>query len=326
MSAGLNVKSGPRGAASSGIPLPHSLLTSSPKTEPRRRGSDLPRLTPKHTPTHSPTHSPSFRPRGSSTQGPRPQASPKGQLLHKRTGALPAPEASLSPLAQRRAPLTPPHLKDTLDVGTMALAPAGLTHDGNRNTFTNQNQNASLRLPLHCRRGTGGGKVGGGGESHGHPLQVNNSNLQLPPIRSGCGHGVRGQSESASQSDEEMGSAEDSSPTSTPAVLPLPSIMVAPPAAEQTVDQELHSPRVNMATVAPFSYRQGFYVAFTPNAFLPLSRALRHRQVQSDVTTSQHVQWESSRFWGKKVPGCRAQDYGSTLHDFVPSECKMQKT
>lgn len=238
MSAGLNVKSGARGSAHSGIPLPHSLPTSSPKTESRRRGSDLPRLTP--------THSPSLGPRGSSTQGPCSQASPRGHLLLKRTGAL---SAQSSPLGQRRAP----HLKDTLDKGTTALAPACQTHDGNRNTFTNQNQNGRLRLPLQFRRRAAGGRGAGGAETQGHPLRVSNCNLQLPPV----GSGVRGRSESASQSDEEMGSAEDGSPSSAPAVLPLPSMVFATPAAAQTLDQELHSPRVNMATVAPFSYRQG---------------------------------------------------------------------
>lgn len=247
MSARLNVKSGSCGTASSGIPLPHSLLTSSPKTELRRWGSDLPRPAPKDTPTHTPTHSPSLRPRRSSTAGPCPQASPGNHLLLKGTGALRAPQASFSahssPLAQRRAPMTAPHFKDTLD--------------DNSNTFKNENQNASLHVPLQFRRRVRGRRLEGGGESRGHLLQVNNSNLQLPSVRSCFGSTVKGQSGSASQSDEEMGSAEDSSPTSTPTVLPLPAVVFAMPAVEQAVDQELHSPRVNMATVAPFSYRQG---------------------------------------------------------------------
>lgn len=284
MSGGINVKSAPRAPASSGIPLPHSLLTSSPKAEARRRGSELPRptsQTPKHTPTHTPTHSPSLSPRRTSIPGPRAQnltrdAPPKGHLF-KRTGALPAPQVSRSayssPLTQRR--LLPPHSKDTLDLGKTPLAPSYFPHDGNcnRNTFTNKNQTcdtSNLRPPpLLFRRAENSNAsedVSQRGAPENHPVPLNNSNLRPLPVQNSYSDATRGQSESASQSDEEMDSPEDSSPISSPGVVPLPPIVFTlPKMAVSTLDEstvkeaactETHSPKVNMATVAPFSYRQ----------------------------------------------------------------------
>ncbi|XP_076598272.1 neuron navigator 1 isoform X3 [Chaetodon auriga] len=294
MSGGVNVKAAPRAPPSSGIPLPHSMLPSSPKADTRRRTSDLPRpstQTPKHTPTHTPTHSPSLCPRSSSIPGPSsrdPTRDPslKGQLF-KRTGALPAPQVSRSayssPLTQRRMP--PPHSKDTLDLGKPA-PPHVPSHDGNRNrnTFINKNQTwgtSNLRPPLQFRRGDNSNTVSqatrevvpqGEEEPPGnHPDQstmLNNSNLCPSLAPTNYKHAFRGCSGSTSQSDEEMGTPEDSSPASSPGPLPLPPISFTMPVMskvavdmqDQSLDKEAafteaHTPRVNMATVAPFSYR-----------------------------------------------------------------------
>ncbi|XP_073326934.1 neuron navigator 1-like [Pagrus major] len=293
MSGGVNVKSAPRGPSSSGIPLPHSLLPSSPKVDTRRRASDLPRpstQTPKHTPTNTPTHSPSLCPRSSSIPGPPSRDSTKDpglkSQLFKRTGALPAPQVSRSayssPLTQRRVP--PPHSKDTLDLGksTLPHVPSQFPHDGNhnRNTFTNKNQawgTSNLRPPLQFRRGDNSNAVSEATrevipqrEEESHQAQStvsNNGNLHPSSALTSYRHAIRGHCDSTSQSDEEMETPEDSSPASSPGVLALPPISFSVPvmskAAVDTQDQsykeaasiETHTPRVNMATVAPFSYR-----------------------------------------------------------------------
>ncbi|XP_059188923.1 neuron navigator 1-like isoform X1 [Centropristis striata] len=290
MSGGVNVKSAPRAPPSSGIPLPHSLLPSSPKADTRRRASDLPRPsthTPKHTPTHTPTHSPRnsplLCPRGSGIPGPssrdlKRDAGLKSQLF-QRTGALPSPQVSRSayssPLIQRRVPS--PHSKDTLDLGKPAT-PSQFLHDGNRNrnTFTNKNQTSNLRPPLQFRRGDNSNtsEVMPQREEEppeNHPAQTamsTNGNLRPSLAQTSYEHAIRGRSDSTSQSDEEMGTPEDSSPASSPFLLPLPPISFTMPvkskAAFDMLDQSLdkeaastetHTPRVNMATVAPFSYR-----------------------------------------------------------------------
>lgn len=301
MSGGVNVKSAPRAPPSSGIPLPHSLLPSSPKADTRRRATDLPRpstQTPKHTPTHTPTHtpmhSPSLCPRGSNIPGPSSRdptrdAGLKSQLF-KRVGALPAPQGSRSayssPSTQRRVP--PPHSKDTLDLGKPAPnhTPSQFPHDGNRNrnTFTNKNQTwgtSNLRPPLQFRRGDNSNTVSQATSQvmpqreedppENHPAQpttLNNGNLRPSLSQTSYGHAVRGRSDSASQSDEEMGTPEDSSPVSSPGPLPLPPITFTMPVMskvavgiqdqsrdKEAASTETHTPRVNMATVAPFSYR-----------------------------------------------------------------------
>ncbi|KAM8754994.1 neuron navigator 1-like isoform 5-T5 [Acanthopagrus schlegelii] len=293
MSGGVNVKSVPRGPSSSGIPLPHSLLPSSPKVDTRRQAGDLPRpstQTPKHTPTNTPTHSPSLCPRSSSIPGPPSRDSTKDpglkSQLFKRTGALPAPQVSRSayssPLTQRRVP--PPHSKDTLDLGkpTLPTVTSQFPHDGNhnRNTLTNKNQAwgaSNLRPSLQFRRGDNSNTVAEATrevmpqrEEESHPAQSamsNNSNLHPSSARMSYRHAIRGHCDSTSQSDEEMETPEDSSPASSPGILPLPPISFSVPvmskAAVNTLDQsykeaasiETHSSRVNMATVAPFSYR-----------------------------------------------------------------------
>ncbi|KAM9342998.1 neuron navigator 1 [Pholidichthys leucotaenia] len=273
MSGGVNVKSVTCGPQSSGIPLPRSLLPSSPKSEPQRRSSDLPRpsiQTPKHSPTHTPLHSPSLHPRNSSIPGPSSRQHLRGQLF-QRSGAHPPPQVSRSayssPLTKRR--ITHPHSKDTLDLGKPASAhiPTQLQHDRNRNrsTFTNKNQAcgvSNLRPPLNIKRGENSntashvltGAIAGGDEDPPENCQpqsiiLNNDNVQ--PALSYL-HTIRGQSDSTSQSDEEMGTPEDSSPASSPGPFVLPPITFTIPKEETT---SVETPRVNMAAVAPFSHR-----------------------------------------------------------------------
>lgn len=293
------MKSAPRAPASSGIPLPHSLMPSpsSLKADTRCRASDLPRLsthTPKCTPTHTPVHSPLLHPRSSSIPAPCTQVSQRDPQqknpLFKR-GALPAPQVSRSayssPLTPRRAP--PPHSKDTMDLGKLGShhIPLPFPRDGNhnRNTITNKNQTcatSNLRSSLQYRRGNNTntvchtvGETTPQGEAKApehHPAQatmLNNSNLRPPHAQTRYRNTIRGHSDSNSQSDEEMGTPEDNSPASSPGLLPLPPIVFAMPVMpnvaadmpDHSVDSEAesaetHTPRVNMATVAPFSYRQ----------------------------------------------------------------------
>nr|XP_046252025.1 neuron navigator 1-like isoform X2 [Scatophagus argus] len=293
MSGGVNVKSAPRAPPSSGIPLPHSLLPSSPKADTRRRASDLSRcsaLTPKHTPTHTPTHSPSLCPRSSSIPGPSSRDPTRDHGLKSQLFKRPVPQVSRSayssPLTQRRMP--PPHSKDTLDLDK--LVPSHLSsrfaHDGNRNrnTFINKNQTCgayNMRPALQFRRGGNSNTVsdapkevipqGQGEPPENHADQsamLNNSNLCPSLTQVNYKHSISGRSDSTSQSDEEMGTPEDSSPASPRGPLPLPPITFTLPAMskvaidmqDRNLDKEAactetHTPRVNMATVAPFSYR-----------------------------------------------------------------------
>ncbi|XP_054464498.1 neuron navigator 1-like [Anoplopoma fimbria] len=301
MSGGVNVKSPPRAPLSSGIPLPHSLLPSSPKADSRHRASELPRpstQTPKHTPTHSPTHTPGHSPLlcprsssipGRSSKDPNRDPGLRSQLF-QRMGALPAPQVSRSayssPLNQRRVP--PPHSKDTLDLGKPSPShiPSQFPHDGNRNrnTLANKNQTwgtSNLRPPLQFRKRENS-STGSEATSElmterekeppeNHPAQSatsNNGYLRPSLAQMSYEHAIRGRSDSTSQSDEEMGSPEDSSPASSPCPLPPTPITFTMPIMSKVVDHildqrldkeaaspETHTPRVNMATVAPFSYR-----------------------------------------------------------------------
>ncbi|XP_056278737.1 neuron navigator 1-like isoform X2 [Pseudoliparis swirei] len=297
MSAGVNVKSAPRAPLSSGIPLPHSLLPSSPKADTRRQASDLPRpstQTPKHTPTHSPRQSPLLCPRSSSipwrsSKDPKRDAGLKSQLF-QRMGALPAPQVSSSayssPLTQCRVPQQ--HSKDTLNLGKPSPAhiPSHFPHDSNRNrnTFSNQNQTcgtSNLRSPLQFRR-RDNSSTGSQAMSElmtqrekepleNHPAQCpvsNNGDLCPSLAQTSYKQAIRGRSDSTSQSDEEMGSPEDSSPSSSTCPLLPPPItftipimskvavdMLAQSLNKEAVSTETRTPRVNMATVAPFSYR-----------------------------------------------------------------------
>lgn len=119
MSGGVNVKSAPR-APTSGIPLPHSLLPSSPKADLRRRTSNQPRAStesPKHMPSQTPVHSPSPCQQTSGIPAFFSRDHSLKSQLFQRTGGLPVPQTSRSayssPITQRRIP--PPHSKDTLD-------------------------------------------------------------------------------------------------------------------------------------------------------------------------------------------------------------------
>ncbi|XP_076022504.1 neuron navigator 1 isoform X2 [Genypterus blacodes] len=307
MSGGVNVKSASRASPSSGIPLPRSLLPSSPKTNSCRQASGLPRPstnTPKHTPTHTPTqtptHSPSPCPRGSSIPEPSSRdllrdASLKHQLL-QRVGALPAPQASRSayssPLTQRRAP---PHSKDTLDLVRPAQThtPTHFQHNGNRNrnTFTNKNQAwgaSNLCPPLEFRGGDNSNSTQVKRELVPERLELrefpetslenhsaqsavfNNGNLRpsVPPMTLSHESNTQGRCDSTSQSDEDMGTPEDGSPVSSPSPLPPPLMALTMPIisrvainpkqqnpSSQDDSAFAETPRVNMATVAPFSYR-----------------------------------------------------------------------
>ncbi|XP_045911285.1 neuron navigator 1-like isoform X2 [Micropterus dolomieu] len=292
MSGGVNLKSPPRAPPSSGIPLPHSLLPSSPKADTRCRTTDLSTpltQTPKHTPTHTPTHSPLLCPRSSSIPGPSsrdPTRDPglKSQLF-KRMGALPTPQVSRSayssPSTQRR--VLPPHSKDTLDLGkpTPPHMPSQFPHDGNRNrnAFTNKNQTwgtSNLRPPPQYRRGDNSNALSQAMDEvmprreeeppENHPAQaavLNNGNLRPSFAQMRYEHEIRGRSDSTSQSDEEMGTPEDSSPASSPGTLSVPPIIFTVPVMSkvavvpdsEAASTETHAPKVNMATVAPFSYR-----------------------------------------------------------------------
>lgn len=294
MSGGVKVKAS-REPPSSGIPLPRSLLTFSPKADSRHRASDLPRAstqtprhTPTHTPSHTPTHSPLLLPRSSGIPGPSSMdslgdASLKSQLF-QRTGALPGVQGSRSacnsPLTQRRIPL--PKSKDTFDLVTpdLAYTPTQfLCHaNRNRNTFTNNNQSlgaSNLGPSLQLRRG-GSSNILSQTTSEGiqgreeeftehHPAQstmMKNSNLCSSVPQRSFEDAIRGRSDSTNQSDEEMETPEDSSPDSIPGPLPMPPITFTMPVIskmsvkqDQGLEQETHAHRVNMAAVAPFSYR-----------------------------------------------------------------------
>ncbi|XP_035864199.1 neuron navigator 1-like isoform X3 [Sander lucioperca] len=299
MSGGVNVKSPPRAPPSSGIPLQHSLLPSSPKADTRHRASDLPKpsiQTPKHTPTHTPTHTPRHSPLlcprtsgipGPSSRDPKRDTSLKSQLF-QRMGALPAPQVSRSayssPITQRRVPT--PHSKDTLDLGKPAPPHirSQFPHDGNRNRnpLTNKNQTwgtSNLRPPLQFTKGDNSNTVSQATSEvmpqqeeeppENRPAQStmsNNVNLRPSFAQTSYEHAIRGRGDSTSQSDEEMGTPEDSSPACSPCPLPLPPITFSMPVMskvavnmlDQSLDKESterHTPRVNMATVAPFSYR-----------------------------------------------------------------------
>ncbi|KAM9751816.1 neuron navigator 1 isoform 4-T5 [Menidia menidia] len=291
MSGGVNVKSASRGTSSSGIPLPRSLLPPSPKTDPHRRPSDMRKPlthTPKQTPSHTPTHSPLLCPRNSSVPGPSTGDNLRGtgvkSHLYQRRGALPVPQGSRSayssPMTERRVP--PPHSKDTLDLGKPATAhiSAQFPHSGNRNknTFTNKNQDwgpGNQRPSLQFRRGNYSNNapqevndvtpVRGEPVNHEpHSTMMNNGNICPSVDLSSYKHSIRSQSDSTSQSDEEMGTPEDTSPASSPDPLPLPlftfskAVMPTVNTKDYGVHEETtdtHIPRVNMATVAPFSHR-----------------------------------------------------------------------
>lgn len=271
MSGGVNVKPAPR-ASSSGIPLPHSLLPSSPKADPRRRTANPHRTSsqiPKVTPTHTPLHSPSPGQRTSSIPAFFSREHNLKSQLFQRTGALPVPQTSRSayssPITQRR--ITPPHSKDTLDLGKppYTLSQTHFEQNGNRGTFINKNQTTgatNLHPQLLFRRGLNSNTA----SSEGAPIRVRDSNLQAfqGQRKPSYDAALKDRSESLSQSDEEMRTPEDGSPASSPTPLPLPpmdfSVKSLPTSATkqdqyQQKEETSVDTKVNMATVAPFSFR-----------------------------------------------------------------------
>ncbi|XP_068185688.1 neuron navigator 1 isoform X2 [Antennarius striatus] len=287
MSGGVNVKSAPQASPSSGIPLPHSLLPSPSKAGTRRHVSDLPRPS-KRTPTQTPTHSPSPCRRDSnlptsSSNDPAREPSLKSQLFKRRAG-LPAPQVSRSayssPLNQRRA--LPLHSKDTLDLRKPAPphTRSPFQHDGNHNRSTISNNNQTWRTSnqhptprfgrVHNPR-TGSHKTREEEPPRtppAHSDMVTNRNLRPCFTQMSHKRSIGSRSGSTSQSDEEMGTPEDS-PAPSPGPPPLPLITFTMPVmsnmAVQRRDQvrdkesasaETHTHTVNMATVAPFSYKQ----------------------------------------------------------------------
>lgn len=279
------MKSAPR-APTSGIPLPHSLLPSSPKADLRRRTSNQPRAStesPKHMPSQTPVHSPSPCQQTSGIPAFFSRDHSLKSQLFQRTGGLPVPQTSRSayssPITQRRIP--PPHSKDTLDLGkpTSTLTHTHFQQDGNRNTYINKNQTlgaTSLRPQLQFRRVLNSNTVSASSEGTSvrdrePPTQTslfNDGNLRTyhSQTKSSYEPVKRDRSDSMSQSDEEMRTPEDSSPASSPTPLPpLPMAFnmtfLSTTAANKQAQEEddastdTNPLKVNMATVAPYSFR-----------------------------------------------------------------------
>lgn len=244
MSGGVNVKSAPRGSLPSGIPLPRSLLLSSPKVDPRHR-TRIGHQTLTQTPRTTPTHSVSLSPKNSSSPAP-----------------LPSHSSYCGPLNQCQAPA--PSEQDIAALPKMVKQPS-IDGNHNRNTFTNQNHKW---IPQTHRSREDPAREGGPAENHPDYSELSNyTNLRpsLSPLN--CKNVKKGRVSSTSQSDEEMGgTSDDSSPIysprppllPTPITFKLPEIlkMYGTQNPEQGVESvETHPPKVNMATVAPFSYR-----------------------------------------------------------------------
>ncbi|XP_061909842.1 neuron navigator 1 isoform X4 [Entelurus aequoreus] len=290
MSGGINVRSTRQPPPPSGIPLPRTLLPTSPKRDRHHRTSDIPRAlthSPKHTPRHTPTQSPSLCPRRaslrkSSHRDLQTDTGLKSPLLH-RTGDINAHQISSSaynsPLIQRRVP--PPQSKDTLDLvkPNHPRIDVSLDSNCNRNPCTNRNQSlatSNLRLPLQFRRvdhfssnvlryvvpvrEEEAPKIDTDESNNGNIYEPHTQNCDQPTISGPC--------DSTTQSDEEMGTPEEPSGASSTSLPLLPPGMLAMPLMSKRPvgmpDQGLHNepetseiqgPRVNMAAVAPFSFR-----------------------------------------------------------------------
>ncbi|XP_056131430.1 neuron navigator 1-like isoform X3 [Lampris incognitus] len=293
MSGGVNVKSAPRAQTSSGIPLKRGPLPTSHKTDPRRHTSGLPRPsthTPKHTPTHTPTRTPTHSPTLSVRGCGDPDATLRNQLF-QRVGAPPAPQASR---LAHGSPLTPHrqlvHPNDKLDLGKHTPTHTATntshlpqnTNRNNKNPCSNRIQAwgaSCLPSPSQMRRGNNSSAAA---QEDGDVLRekrevlsvpsslMANENLRPPfvPVTTALSPPVRGHRDSTSQSDEEMGTPEDTSPTSssdsllpTPVMLDLPffskvsSGILDTGQHNEAAATETQTHRVNMATVAPFRYR-----------------------------------------------------------------------
>ncbi|XP_037129681.1 neuron navigator 1-like isoform X3 [Syngnathus acus] len=263
MSGGVNVRSTLRNHPTSGIP--RASLPTSHKTE---GSSNLPRSstpTSKRKITHTPTQSPLLCPRSASKSSRRDvptNAGLKPPLLHQ-AGGRNSSSSYNSPLTQRRVP--PPHI---LDRGKPTQIHTDFSLDGNcnRNEGSNGNQTTSLRPPLQFSRGerSAPGELNDvvpGKEQEPPKMDParscisKNGNVYQAPTRAIHQEPVRGLSDSAAQSDEEMGTPEDSSPASSSSLPLLPPAM---PVSLDTPDPKEPAPsetRVNMAAVAPFSFR-----------------------------------------------------------------------
>ncbi|XP_061760513.1 neuron navigator 1-like isoform X2 [Nerophis ophidion] len=287
MSGGINVRSTP---PPSGIPLRRTLLPPSPKRDRHHRTSDIPRAltnSPKHTPIHTPTQSPSLCPRKASLRkfchrDLEKNTGLKSPLLH-RTGDINVHQISSSahnsPLTQRRVP--PPQSKDTLDLVKPIHPRVDVLLDSNcnRNPCTNRNQSlatSNLRLPLQFRRVD---HFSSNVLSYVVPLreeeapkidtdEPNNGNIYEPHTQNCDQPAISGPCDSTTQSDEEMGTPEEPSGASSTSLPILPPGMPAMPLMSKQpvgmLDQglqnepetsEIQGPRVNMAAVAPFSFR-----------------------------------------------------------------------
>ncbi|XP_061645828.1 neuron navigator 1-like isoform X3 [Phyllopteryx taeniolatus] len=280
MSGGVKVASTLRPPAPSGIPLPRSPLPASQKADRHQRTP-----TSKRTPTHTPAQSPLLCPRSSglhkssgrdvpSNAGPKPPPVCQPGLRARRTSS----SACNSPLTQRRVP--PPHSKETLDPEKPTQIDADFSLDGNcnRNPCTNTNQTwgtSNLRPSLQLRRGEHSTSrvihdvVPRKAEEAPkiHPAQssiANNGNVYQPPAPIRHREAIGALSDCGAPSDEEMGTPEDSSPPSSSSLPLLPPGMLALSATRRPPHRglqteparvETRAPRVNMATVAPFSFR-----------------------------------------------------------------------
>ncbi|XP_040927566.1 neuron navigator 1-like isoform X2 [Betta splendens] len=139
-----------------------------------------------------------------------------------------------------------------------------LLHHSNRNTVSNNNHtwgSGNRRPPLQLR-GTStlpqvakedaeGGEEERPGAQAARSSTVN-SNLQPRPTQRSREDAAGRRSGSTSQSDEEMETPEDGSPASSPGPAPMPPITFS---ADGRREKEAHAQRVNMAAVAPFSFR-----------------------------------------------------------------------
>ncbi|XP_061668930.1 neuron navigator 1-like isoform X2 [Syngnathoides biaculeatus] len=276
MSGGVKMRSTLRPPASSGIPLPRSPLPASQKADRHQRTQ-----TSKCTPTHTPTQSPLLCPRSSGL----PKSSHRDvptygglQLPSVHQPGLRARQTSSStynsPLTQLRVP--PPHSKEALDLEKPTQNDADFSLDGNcnRNLCTNTNQTLlQFRRGEHSTSRVIHDVVPGRAEVAPkiHPTQSsipNNGNVYQPRPQISHQEAISALSDGATQSDEEMGTPEDSSPPSSSSLPMLPpgmlamSVMCRPPLEmphqgpqTEPAPVETQAPRVNMAAVAPFSFR-----------------------------------------------------------------------
>ncbi|XP_077580628.1 neuron navigator 1 [Stigmatopora nigra] len=291
MSGDVKVRSTIRPPAPSGIPLPRAPLSPSQNMDRHQRTSDLPRvLKPTSKRTHTPTQSPLLCPRSSSLRKSScgrvmsANIGLKPSLIHH-PGAPPASQTSSlacnSPLTKHRVPL--PQCNDTMDLvkPTPNFTDFSLDGNCNRNPSTNMNQTfgtTNLRPPLQFRRREQStsrviddAMLGNEEAPNIHSAQfslANNENINSPSSQTSHQQAFSNLCDFATQSDEEMRTPEEPSPASSTSLPLLPPGMLAMPAMNKPDLNELHhdlqkkatsleseSPRVNMAAVAPFSFR-----------------------------------------------------------------------